>query len=428
MTETNDKLNAQGVPRAKSGNGSWVAVLIALAAVLAALVLLFLRYSQTRTDLDKREAAFRELERNFEQREKHASSLDRERQEAIGGLQEQLQQEQSKATRLQAELAASQQELQEKTKRLTAGESGLFEARAEADRLRLEIEKRVRALTEQLDGSLRNLSLVQDRLRAAEADLTRSQGEERLLRGRIRELENEKEAAGANWAREMSQLREAMAQLKEQVANGDAKKARLAGELAAARSTIRVLEEERDLATSQLGEAREQLRDALGGKKRLEVEIRELRATFERLVVELKGEIENREVTIHEYEGKLSITFVDRVLFEFGSARLTSEGKHILARIGGILSGFRERRIQVVGHTDDRPIKREFAWRFPSNWELSSARSSAVIQYLMDMTNLDPASLEAVGRAFYDPIADNDTVEGRAKNRRVEIIVAPILE
>ena len=84
--------------------------------------------------------------------------------------------------------------------------------------------------------------------------------------------------------------------------------------------------------------------------------------------------------------------------------------------------------ITVIGHTDNKPIHPDYQFKFPSNWELSSARASAVVRYFQETIGLDPESLEAVGRAFYDPIAPNDTEEGRAQNRRVEIIIAPKIQ
>ena len=69
-----------------------------------------------------------------------------------------------------------------------------------------------------------------------------------------------------------------------------------------------------------------------------------------------------------------------------------------------------------------------YRYRFPSNWDLSAARAAAVVRLFQNEIGLDPKHLEAVGRSYYDPVASNDTAEGRAQNRRVNIIIAPLLE
>ena len=123
------------------------------------------------------------------------------------------------------------------------------------------------------------------------------------------------------------------------------------------------------------------------------------------------------------FKEKISITFVDRILFDFGRATISSEGKEILMRVGKILKNIEDRKIRVIGHTDNIPIMKGFRYKFPSNWELSSARAAAVVRLFQDDIGLPPEILEAVGRSFYDPIATNETRAGRAQNRRVNITI-----
>lgn len=151
----------------------------------------------------------------------------------------------------------------------------------------------------------------------------------------------------------------------------------------------------------------------------------QLKSTYEALISDLKKQIENQEVTIKAFQEKISVTFVDRILFEFGKATITPEGEKILKKVGEILKNVQRKQIQVVGHTDNIPIMPEYRYKFPSNWELSAGRASAVIRHFQKKMGLHPSNLEAVGRSFYDPIASNETREGRAQNRRVEIIISP---
>ncbi|MBC8458392.1 MAG: OmpA family protein [Deltaproteobacteria bacterium] len=168
---------------------------------------------------------------------------------------------------------------------------------------------------------------------------------------------------------------------------------------------------------------------ALKGEKTIaQTRIAQLKSTYEALFSDLKRQIENKEVTIKAFEEKISVTFVDRILFDFGKASITAEGRMILKRVGEILKKVQGRKIRVVGHSDNRPILPGYQYKFPSNWELSSARAAAVVREFQKAIGLDPGNLEAVGRSFYDPVASNETAEGRARNRRVEIIIAPKIE
>jgi len=165
-----------------------------------------------------------------------------------------------------------------------------------------------------------------------------------------------------------------------------------------------------------------------GERSMAKAKMEELKSTYESLVSGLKRQLENKEMTIREFEEQLSITFVDRILFDFGSASITAEGRGILARVGDSLKKIHGMQIRVTGHTDNRPIKKEYKYRFPSNWELSAARAAAVVRFLRAQSGLDPRSFEVAGRSFYRPVASNETKEGRAQNRRVEVIIAPKIE
>ena len=154
----------------------------------------------------------------------------------------------------------------------------------------------------------------------------------------------------------------------------------------------------------------------------------QLRSTHASMVSELEDEVRKKEVTIEELENKLTITFVDHVLFDFGKANISPEGGEILTRVGKILKNVNDKRIRVVGHTDNVPIMKEYRYKFPSNWELSAARAAAVVRHFQNEIGIYPENLEAVGRSFYVSVATNETEEGRAQNRRVEIIISPQLQ
>ena len=159
-----------------------------------------------------------------------------------------------------------------------------------------------------------------------------------------------------------------------------------------------------------------------------EAQIKQMKSTHDKLVIDLKDQIQKQEVTIKESQESLSLNFVDRILFEFGKADLTPEGEKILKKVGEALKNIKGKKIRVTGHTDNVPIHPDYVRKFPSNWELSAARAASVVRYFQEKPGLDPKDLEAVGRSFYHPEASNDTKEGRARNRRVEILIAPQME
>jgi chemotaxis protein MotB len=119
-------------------------------------------------------------------------------------------------------------------------------------------------------------------------------------------------------------------------------------------------------------------------------------------------------------ERGLTIRFLDSVLFDTGQANLKPEAKEILDKLADILSQYPSNPIRVEGHTDNVPIHNS---RFPSNWELSTARATTVIRHLIDRYNFSPDKLSAAGYGEYKPVASNDTVEGRRLNRRVDIVI-----
>ena len=152
--------------------------------------------------------------------------------------------------------------------------------------------------------------------------------------------------------------------------------------------------------------------------------IKELQSTYDALLIDLKKEIQAKEVTVNQFEEKLSSRLVNRVVFAEGSARITPEGRKILEQLGQILKKVKDKYIYVVGHTDNVPISSDLIDKFPSNWELSAARAAVVVGFLTNQGGVNPEIFAAVGRSFYQPVGSNKSDEGRAQNRRAEIIIA----
>ncbi|HEY7518925.1 MAG TPA: OmpA family protein [Methylomirabilota bacterium] len=159
-------------------------------------------------------------------------------------------------------------------------------------------------------------------------------------------------------------------------------------------------------------------------QKAREEKVKELSSTYDQLVQKMKGEIEKGQVTISELKGRLTVNMVDAILFDSGKAEIKSEGLVVLGKVIEILKSVDDKAIRIEGHTDAIPISGSLAQRYPTNWELSAARAINVARYLQKEA-INPALLSAAGFGEFKPVADNATVEGRAKNRRIEIVLVP---
>jgi chemotaxis protein MotB len=150
-----------------------------------------------------------------------------------------------------------------------------------------------------------------------------------------------------------------------------------------------------------------------------------VKSTYDSLVSELKQEIKQGEVQITQLKDKLTVNMVEKILFDSGSAVIKKNGTRVLDRVAEILKGLSGQQIKVEGHTDNVPIGPGLAEKFPTNWELSTARATTVVRYLQGR-GVSPTVLSAEGYADYRPVSPNDTDEGKAKNRRIEIVLIPL--
>jgi chemotaxis protein MotB len=153
-------------------------------------------------------------------------------------------------------------------------------------------------------------------------------------------------------------------------------------------------------------------------------EVREVSKTYEDLLDKMKNEISQGQVTISELKGKLTVNMLDAILFDSGKAEVKEEGMTVLRKVLEILKQVKDKAIRIEGHTDNVTIVGALAKKYPTNWELSAARAINVSRFLQ-LEGIDPAILSAVAYGEYHPVADNGTDEGKARNRRIEIILVP---
>lgn len=131
------------------------------------------------------------------------------------------------------------------------------------------------------------------------------------------------------------------------------------------------------------------------------------------------------ELTVREKDGKVYVAMSDKLLFQSGSARLDKRGEEALGKLAEVLNKQTDIDVFIEGHTDNKPID---TVQFKDNWDLSVIRATSVVRILIKNYNVNPLQIQPSGRGEYMPVDDNETAEGRSKNRRTEIIMAPKLD
>ena len=253
---------------------------------------------------------------------------------------------------------------------------------------------RVVALTEKLDEANKRiaeltteLSSVAERAILAEED-----------RDRLASHVTQQQAALSNAEQELDRLRQEQTALQ----------------------TALQQQEERDqkaLAAEKIRLERERAAKEEGSQR--------LAKTQEELSQALQSEITKGEALVQPVADRLVMIMIDRVLFDSGSSRIKPDGLKVLKRISEVLKTVPDKHIHVEGHTDNVPMASRFRERYPTNWEFSTARATSVVRYLIEQGGLNREQVSASGHADTKPIAANDTEEGRAANRRIEITLIP---
>lgn len=280
----------------------------------------------------------------------------------------------------------------------------------------LEAAKKTSAqLQKQLVGLQQNLDQEATQRKTAEQQAAALAKEHESLKARSEELNSE-----------LGNVRGQITDLEQKLASGNAS---AQGEIAKLQKQASDLEAD----AARIAKEREQLRQeqsqlaATLEQERLakEEEIKRLTRTQEELSKSLQDEISKGNITIQQVRDRLTITMVDRVLFDSGQAQVKPAGVKVLKQFGDVLNKISDKQIRIEGHTDTVPISSKLQDRFKTNWELSTARATTVVRYLIDQGGVDRQYLSAVGYADTHSLASNDSEEGRSSNRRIEIVLYP---
>jgi chemotaxis protein MotB len=210
--------------------------------------------------------------------------------------------------------------------------------------------------------------------------------------------------------------------LKQQVMSLDQTKAALEQQVASLQQTRSTMErqvgslrQERTTAMQQVGTLQQQNAALQAASQRQQQQ-------YQALVEGLSSEVEKGQLQVRQYQDMLTVDVAEQLFFDSGRAKLKPGGKDVLKRVGEMIKDYEDKLIRVVGHTDNVPIAKAYQSVFPTNWELSVARATNVVRFLQEV-GVSPEHMVASGRGEYEPVAANDTPEGRQKNRRIEIML-----
>ncbi|OGS46099.1 MAG: hypothetical protein A2539_05185 [Elusimicrobia bacterium RIFOXYD2_FULL_34_15] len=259
------------------------------------------------------------------------------------------------------------------------------------------------------------------RLKSAEADKNKADADQ--LNKKLTEVTNEKKNLETELTNVKKSLSDMEANNKDLLNTLEAKKSEKDKIIADLTRTKQDLEAKINDLNQQLDVISKEKEQAI---KEKEEAVAKVKNTYDSLVKSMESEIQKGEILITQLQDKLTVNLVDKILFSSGEAVVKKDGQKVLERVGEILKKIEDKQILIEGHTDNVPIGKDLESKFPTNWELSSARATNVARYLIDKVGIDPSRISVAGYADQRPIDSNTTPEGKARNRRIEIVLIPL--
>lgn len=252
------------------------------------------------------------------------------------------------------------------------------------------------------------------------ADLDRVRSEREEVEETFEEYRERMEAELRERDAVEEELRDSVARLEEELRTLEARHGRAESRFEEARDEVYRLE----AILNERGSEYRRLQQQLQSLRAIEREVRQRNQIYEDVLERFQSLIDGGRLSVSIDRGRMVIQLPQDVLFPSGSATLSSAGRGTLSEVAAVLAELDDRRFQVEGHTDDVPISTA---RFGSNWELSSARALSVVHLLVD-NGVPPESISGAGYGEFQPVASNETPEGRRRNRRIEIVMLPNLD
>lgn len=228
--------------------------------------------------------------------------------------------------------------------------------------------------------------------------------------------------------RNLGQQKDEIAKLKQQITDLMSDTTRLGQAIRDYRKSLYSNLSEQEKLNMLLKEKMEKLAEREATINKLQAEVDAQNARLQSLLNSVKDALlgfSSDELTVTEKNGKIYVAMSDKLLFESGSAQVNKQGKEALGKLAEVLKKQHDIDVFIEGHTDNKPIK---TVQFKDNWDLSVVRATSVVRILTKDYGVNPLQILSCGRGEFMPVDNNESVEGRAHNRRTEIIMAPKLD
>ena len=228
--------------------------------------------------------------------------------------------------------------------------------------------------------------------------------------------------------RNLGQQKDEIAKLKQQITDLMSDTTHLGQAIRDYRKSLYSNLSEQEKLNMLLKEKMEKLAEREATINKLQAEVDAQNARLQSLLNSVKDALlgfSSDELTVTEKNGKIYVAMSDKLLFESGSAQVNKQGKEALGKLAEVLKKQHDIDVFIEGHTDNKPIK---TVQFKDNWDLSVVRATSVVRILTKDYGVNPLQILPCGRGEFMPVDNNESVEGRAHNRRTEIIMAPKLD